>query len=136
MEGGMKTVVVHTPKRCRKPKMDIFDDHIDKVNNVRSKKYLPEDTNIIVMGMGGQGLIDSYNEKYFGIPKPERIRVHDPAPLKKVVKPKKKVVKRKVTKKKVVKKKIVKKKVDKSELKKAFNKQKAFINGKTDENFW
>ena len=67
MKDGMKTIVVHIPKRCRKPKMDIFDDHIDKVNNARSKKYLPEDTNILAMGMGGQGLIDMYNEKHFGI---------------------------------------------------------------------
>ena len=28
-------------------KMDIFDDHIDKVNNVCSKKYLPDDTKIL-----------------------------------------------------------------------------------------
>ena len=46
--------------------MDIFDDHIDKVNNARSKKYLPDDTKILVC-MGGQGLIDYYNEKHFGI---------------------------------------------------------------------
>ena len=63
----MKTIVVHIPKRCRKPKMNIFDDHIDKVNNARSKKYLPADTNILAMGMGGEGLIALYNEKYFGI---------------------------------------------------------------------
>lgn len=63
----MKTIVVHIPKRCRKPKMDIFDDHIDKVNSVRSKKYLPADTNILAMGMGGEGLIALYKEKYFGI---------------------------------------------------------------------
>ena len=63
----MKTIVVHIPKRCRKPKMDIFDDHIDKVNSVRSKKYLPADTNILAMGMGSEGLIALYKEKYFGI---------------------------------------------------------------------
>ena len=63
----MKTIVVHIPKRCRKPKMDIFDDHIDKVNSVRSKKYLPADTNILAMGMGGEGLIALYKEKYFGV---------------------------------------------------------------------
>jgi hypothetical protein len=99
----MKTIVVHIPKRCRKPKMDIFDDHIDKVNNARSKKYLPEDTKILAMGMGGQGLIDMYNEKHFGV---KRKKV-EPKP-----------------------------KVNKSELKRAFNKQKAFINGKTSKNFW
>jgi len=69
----LKTIVVHIPKRCRKPKMEIFDDHIDKVNNARSKKYLPEDTKILAMGMGGQGLIDSYNEKHFGI-KPNKVK--------------------------------------------------------------
>ena len=61
-----------------------------------------------------------------------------------VVKPSvtKKVVKKKVTKK-VVKKPPVKKvakpkkeSVNKSELKKAINKQKAFINGEIDKNFW
>lgn len=123
MKDGMKTIVVHIPKRCRKPKMDIFDDHIDKVNNARSKKYLPEDTNILVMGLGGQGLIDMYNKKYFGIPIPTRTPIEVPTP--------KKVVKKKPTKKRVV-----RKKVNKSELKKAFNKQKAFINGETDKNFW
>jgi len=123
MKDGMKTIVVHIPKRCRKPKMDIFDDHIDKVNNARSKKYLPEDTNILVMGLGGQGLIDMYNKKYFGIPIPTRKPIEVPTP--------KKVVKKKPTKKRVV-----RKKVNKSELKKAFNKQKAFINGETDKNFW
>lgn len=123
MKDGMKTIVVHIPKRCRKPKMDIFDDHIDKVNNARSKKYLPEDTNILAMGMGGQGLIDMYNKKHFGIPIPTRKPIEAPTP--------KKVVKKKPTKKRVV-----RKKVNKSELKKAFNKQKAFINGETDKNFW
>ena len=131
MADGIKTIVVHIPKRCRKPKMDIFDDHIDKVNNVRSKKYLPEDTNIIVMGMGGQGLIDSYNKKYFGIPIPNRPQPQEPTP-----KPPKKVIKKKPIKRKVVKKKVVKKKAVKSELKQAFEKQKAFINGETDKNFW
>lgn len=62
----MKTIVVHTPKRCRKPRIDVFDAHIDLVNSVRSKKYLPEDTNIIVMGMGGDNLIEYYKEKYLG----------------------------------------------------------------------
>ena len=127
MKDGMKTIVVHIPKRCRKPKMDIFDDHIDKVNNARSKKYLPEDTNILVMGMGGQGLIDMYNKKYFGIPIPKREPIEEPMP-KKVIK---KVIKKKPTKKKVV-----KKKVNKSELKKAFQKQKDFVNGKTKKDFW
>ena len=122
MKDGMKTIVVHIPKRCRKPKMDIFDDHIDKVNNARSKKYLPEDTNILAMGMGGQGLIDMYNKKHFGIPILTQKPIEVPAP--------KKVVK------KVVKKKATKKKVSKTELKKAFQKQKDFINGKTSKNFW
>lgn len=62
----MKTIVVHTPKRCRKPRLDVFDAHIDLVNSVRSTKYLPEDTNIIVMGMGGDNLIEYYKEKYLG----------------------------------------------------------------------
>jgi len=44
----------------------VFDAHIDLVNSVRSKKYLPEDTNIIVMGMGGDNLIEYYKEKYLG----------------------------------------------------------------------
>ena len=126
MKDGMKTIVVHIPKRCRKPKMDIFDDHIDKVNNARSKKYLPEDTNILVMGLGGQGLIDMYNKKYFGIPIPKREPIEEPTP-----KPPKKVIKKKPTKRKVAKKKVVK-----SELKQAFEKQKAFINGEIDKNFW
>lgn len=127
MKDGMKTIVVHIPKRCRKPKMDIFDDHIDKVNNARSKKYLPADTNILVMGMGGQGLIDRYNKKYFGIEIPKKESKAIPIP-KNVIK---KVIKKKPTKKKVV-----KKKVNKSELKKAFQKQKDFLNGKTEKNFW
>ena len=44
----------------------MFDAHIDLVNSVRSKKYLPEDTNIIVMGVGGDNLIEYYKEKYLG----------------------------------------------------------------------
>ena len=44
----------------------MFDAHIDLVNSVRSKKYLPEDTNIIVMGIGGDNLIEYYKEKYLG----------------------------------------------------------------------
>jgi len=62
----VRTIVVHIPKRCRKPRLDVFDAHIDLVNSVRSKKYLPEDTNIIVMGMGGDNLIEYYKEKYLG----------------------------------------------------------------------
>ena len=48
------------------------------------------------------------------------------------------VTKKKVTKKKVTKKvaKPKKESVNKSELKKAINKQKAFINGEIDKNFW
>ena len=108
----MKTIVVHTPKRCRKPKIDVFDDHIDKVNNTRSKKYLPEDTTIHAMGMGGDGLIAYYKEKFFGI---KRTSVSTP---------------KKVTKK------VTKQKIDKSELKKAIKKQKQFLNGKVDKSFW
>lgn len=44
----------------------MFDAHIDLVNSVRSKKYLPEDTNIIVMGIGGDNLIEYYKETYLG----------------------------------------------------------------------
>jgi len=44
----------------------VFDAHIDLVNSVRSKKYLPEDTNIIVMGIGGDNLIEYYKETYLG----------------------------------------------------------------------
>jgi len=62
----VRTIVVHIPKRCRKPRLDVFDAHIDLVNSVRSKKYLPEDTNIIVMGIGGDNLIEYYKEKYLG----------------------------------------------------------------------
>ena len=109
----MKTIVVHTPKRCRKPKMDIFDDHIDKVNNIRSKKYLPEDTNIHAMGMGGDGLIAYYKEKFFGI---KRTQIVKPTSVKKVVRKKESV--------------------NKSDLKKAINKQKQFLNGKVDKSFW
>lgn len=109
----MKTIVVHTPKRCRKPKMDIFDDHIDKVNNIRSKKYLPEDTNIHAMGMGGDGLIAYYKEKFFGI---KRTQIVKPTSVKKVVKKKESV--------------------NKSDLKKAIKKQKQFLNGKVDKSFW
>lgn len=106
----MKTIVVHIPKRCRKPKLEIFDDHIDKVNNARSKKYLPEDTNILAMGMGGEGLIALYKEKYFGI---KRVAAATPT----------KVVKKRT-------------KVDKSELKKAIKKQKQFLDGKVGKDFW
>ena len=57
-----------------------------------------------------------------------------------VVKPSvtKKVVKKKVAKKKVIKKvaKPKKESVNKSELKKAINKQKDFLNGKIEKNFW
>jgi hypothetical protein len=109
----MKTIVVHTPTRCRKPKMDIFDDHIDKVNNTRSKKYLPEDTNIHAMGMGGDGLIAYYKEKFFGI---KRTQIVKPTSVKKVVKKKESV--------------------NKSDLKKAIKKQKQFLNGKVDKSFW
>jgi hypothetical protein len=105
----MKTIVVHIPKRCKNPRLEVFDDHIDKVNNARSKKYLPEDTNIIEMGMGGDKLIALYEEKHFG---------------KKRVTPPKKVVKKVVES------------VNKSELKKAINKQKDFLNGNVDKSFW
>jgi len=93
--------------------MDIFDDHIDKVNNPRSKKYLPEDTNIHAMGMGGDGLIAYYKEKFFGI---KRTQIVKPTSVKKVVKKKESV--------------------NKSDLKKAINKQKQFLNGKVDKSFW
>ena len=105
----MKTIVVHIPKRCKNPRLEVFDDHIDKVNNARSKKYLPEDTNIIEMGMGGDKLIALYEEKHFG---------------KKRVTPPKKVVKKVVES------------VNKSELKKAIYKQKDFLNGNVDKSFW
>jgi hypothetical protein len=105
----MKTIVVHIPNRCKNPRLEVFDDHIDKVNNARSKKYLPEDTNIIEMGMGGDKLIALYEEKHFG---------------KKRVTPPKKVVKKVVES------------VNKSELKKAINKQKDFLNGNVDKSFW
>jgi len=114
----MKTIVVHIPKRCRKPKLEIFDDHIDKVNNARSKKYLPEDTNILAMGMGGEGLIASYKERYFGIKRNTTSTTN--AVAKKVTK--------KATKKK--------ESVNKSELKNAIKKQKQFLSGKVDKNFW
>ena len=110
----MKTIVVHIPKRCRKPKLEIFDDHIDKVNNARSKKYLPDDTNILAMGMGGEGLIASYKERYFGI-KRNTTSTNNVAATK-------------VTKKK--------ESVNKSELKNAIKKQKQFLSGKVDKNFW
>jgi len=93
--------------------MDIFDDHIDKVNNIRSKKYLPEDTNIHAMGMGGDGLIAYYKEKFFGI---KRTQIVKPTSVKKVVKKKESV--------------------NKSDLKKAIKKQKQFLNGKVDKSFW
>jgi len=93
--------------------MDIFDDHIDKVNNPRSKKYLPEDTNIHAMGMGGDGLIAYYKEKFFGI---KRTQIVKPTSVKKVVKKKESV--------------------NKSDLKKAIKKQKQFLNGKVDKSFW
>jgi len=109
----MKTIVVHTPKRCRKPKIDVFDDHIDKVNNPRSKKYLPEDTNIHAMGMGGDGLIAYYKEKFFGI---KRTQIVKPTSVKKVVRKKESV--------------------NKYDLKKAIKKQKQFLNGKVDKSFW
>lgn len=110
----MKTIVVHIPKRCRKPKLEIFDDHIDKVNNARSKKYLPEDTNILAMGMGGDGLIASYKERYFGIKRNTTSTTNVSA--------------KKATKKK--------ESVNKSELKNAIKKQKQFLSGKVDKDFW
>jgi hypothetical protein len=109
----MKTIVVHIPKRCKNPRLDLFDDHIDKVNNTRSKKYLPEDTNIIEMGMGGDKLIALYEEKHFG-----KKRVTSP----------KKVVKTKVVEKK--------QSVNKSELKRVINKQKKFLRGEVNKSFW
>lgn len=109
----MKTIVVHIPKRCKNPRLEVFDDHIDKVNNARSKKYLPEDTKILEMGMGGNNLISLYEEKHFG---------------KKRVTPSKKVVKKKVVRKK--------KTVNKSELKRAINKQKKFLRGEVNKSFW
>jgi len=60
----MKTIIVHKPKRCRNPRIEVFDDHIDKINNVRSKKYLPEGTEILQIGMGGEGLFATYTKKY------------------------------------------------------------------------
>jgi|TARA_B100000900_G_scaffold369806_1_gene347914 hypothetical protein len=60
----MKTIIVHKPKRCRNPRIEVFDDHIDKINNVRSKKYLPEGTDILQMGMGGENLFNTYIKKY------------------------------------------------------------------------
>ena len=60
----MKTIIVHKPKRCRNPRIEVFEDHIDKINSVRSKKYLPEGTEILQMGMGGEGLFATYTKKY------------------------------------------------------------------------
>ena len=62
--GLMKTIIVHKPKRCRNPRIEVFEDHIDKINNVRSKKYLPQDTEILHMGMGGENLFNTYIKKY------------------------------------------------------------------------
>ena len=47
-----KTTVVFIPPRCRKPKVVVFDAHVDKVNNERSKKYIPEGSKILEMGLG------------------------------------------------------------------------------------
>ena len=54
-----KTTVVFIPPRCRKPKVVVFDAHIDKVNNERSKKYIPDGSKILEMGMG-----DSFYKKW------------------------------------------------------------------------
>ena len=62
--GLMKTIIVHKPKRCRNPRIEVFEDHIDKINNTRSKKYLPQDTEILHMGMGGENLFNTYIKKY------------------------------------------------------------------------
>ena len=77
------------------------------------------------------------------IPDTELQKISDPKlgkHLITVVKPSvtKRVVKKKVAKKTVTKRvaKPKKESVDKSELKKAINKQKAFINGEIDKNFW
>ena len=35
----MKTIIVHKPKRCRNPRIEVFDDHIDKVNNALKEVY-------------------------------------------------------------------------------------------------
>jgi hypothetical protein len=113
----MKTIVVHIPKRCKKAKLEIFDAHIDLVNNERSKKYLPENTNILAMGMGGDNLISIYEEKYFGKKKVKSIPITAP----------KKVVKTKVVRKK--------QSVNKSELKRAINKQKKFLRGEVNKSF-
>ena len=62
--GLMKPIIVHKPKRCRNPRIEVFEDHIDKINNTRSKKYLPQDTEILHMGMGGENLFNTYIKKY------------------------------------------------------------------------
>ena len=55
-----KTTVVYIPPRCRKARVEVFNVHIDKVNNVRSKVYIPEGSKILEMGYG-----DSFYEKWW-----------------------------------------------------------------------
>ena len=53
------TTVVYIPPRCRKPKVVVYDVHIDRVNNVRFKSFIPEGSKILEMGMG-----DSFYKKW------------------------------------------------------------------------
>jgi len=103
----MKTIVVHLPIRCRIPKLEIFDDHIDFVNSLKSKKYLPEKTNILAFGMGGDELVSKYNDKFFSKPSVER---------------KKSILKSST--------------INESELNQMINKQKKFLSGDVDKPFW
>jgi hypothetical protein len=57
------TTVVYIPFRGRKPKVVVYDAHIDKVNNERSKKYIPDGAKILEMGMG-DGFYPIWCKKY------------------------------------------------------------------------
>jgi|TARA_B110000444_G_scaffold28419_1_gene23437 hypothetical protein len=46
------TTVVYIPKRGKKPKVVVYDAHIDKVNNIRSKSFIPDGAKILEMGIG------------------------------------------------------------------------------------
>lgn len=54
-----KTTVVYIPPRCSKARVEVFNAHIDKVNSIRSRAYIPKGSKILEMGWG-----DSFYEKW------------------------------------------------------------------------
>lgn len=58
----MKTIVAYIPPRGRKVRVEVFDDHVDKLIAPRSQK-IPQGSNILQIGVG-ESFLKKYKEKY------------------------------------------------------------------------